>query len=647
MTAVPNFWGYTHAAELRFQRCLRGYCCMSPACRRHDECAPHRAGRLCGRCVAGYSEALFSPRCLPHAECDDTWLWPLVVGSGVLYFLALLYETVLRELLTSHVISCRRLLCSRLGRAKPRSAASAPSTSTAAAPAFAAAAASVVTAAETRPTSSADVTAAETRRTSPADVTAAETRVMSPADVTNDESTRDSNSGDALMIILVYYFQDVKLLHYKMENTFDWIEHDLLLASAPSGILGLRQKWMYYMHCICLLAGLTPTTRLLLIASFVPYVWLHFALAYCVYQAYAWRRRRAHPTGDGRSPADTCPCQLAMGLMLSLLFTYQKLATTSFTLLNSVQIGNESVLFFDGTLLGFCLQHCAVMAYVTCCVLPFPLALLLGAGLLHLQSGFISLTHFFCACFLPLPFVVHWAAVRLRLCGERQRVAPRRPLSAESRAVLRVVQVPFRTTASAGGGAWPPACGAGVVLAGRLVLMLFSSFVINPLVRMICMLSYCFVILLNHMHVLPYKEARVNAAASVSASALLVVGGINLVRAGFEAAEYVPLGPNRIIMQVLDEVDDVLMFWLPVSVVSVTLAGLGTVLAFVAVKATCVWWGGSDTMVSNGLASDFTALNGLDSETTVSNRLVVVFLFTRLRMCRCRSLQNTLSSAYR
>jgi len=39
------------------------------------------------------------------------------------------------------------------------------------------------------------------------------------------------------------------------------------------------------------------------------------------------------------------------------------------------------------------------------------------------------------------------------------------------------------------------------------------------------------------------------------------VATINLLRAGFEAAEYVPRGPNAYLMNVLEEVENLLMLW--------------------------------------------------------------------------------------
>ena len=55
---------------------------------------------------------------------------------------------------------------------------------------------------------------------------------------------------------------------------------------------------------------------------------------------------------------------------------------------------------------------------------------------------------------------------------------------------------------------------------------------------------------MHHMYVRPYKTTNGNLAGALSAGALMVVGAINLLRAGFEAAEYIPQGPNKMLMQV-------------------------------------------------------------------------------------------------
>ena len=74
----------------------------------------------------------------------------------------------------------------------------------------------------------------------------------------------------------------------------------------------------------------------------------------------------------------------------------------------------------------------------------------------------------------------------------------------------------------------------------------------------------CFIILMHHMYVRPYKVNRVSLAGAFSASALLMVGTINLMRACFKAAEYIPQGPYKILMEVCEDIENTLVLWLHV-----------------------------------------------------------------------------------
>ncbi len=90
----------------RFQHCPKGYCCLTPRCPAIDTCAAHRHGRLCGRCVPGYSEALFTPSCVPNEKCGPIWLIPFYIGLGITYTLFLLFQTDLKQFLFSEPIKC-------------------------------------------------------------------------------------------------------------------------------------------------------------------------------------------------------------------------------------------------------------------------------------------------------------------------------------------------------------------------------------------------------------------------------------------------------------------------------------------------------------------------------------------------------------
>jgi len=278
--------------------------------------------------------------------------------------------------------------------------------------------------------------------------------------------------------------------------------------------------------------------------------------------------------------------KLSTGFVLALLFTYQKLATTSFTLLNCVPVGNISVLFVQGTIECYQTWQYVVAAYAATCIIPFCAALLIGPGLL--KDRLIGLTELFLAFLLPLPFLVRWCWLcfgRYRRCGGAfppDEATSTALLGPEAKSVIETLQGPFKDSDNRVFGS---ICRQGMLIGRRLVLVLLYTFVNNTLMRTQCTMLLCFVNLLHHVHTLPYRDRRGNAAGTASAVALVVVATINLLRAGFEAAEYVPRGPNAYLMNVLEEVENCLMLWLPGAVMGFVVLLLTAKLIYLAVQA--------------------------------------------------------------
>jgi hypothetical protein len=262
------------------------------------------------------------------------------------------------------------------------------------------------------------------------------------------------------------------------------------------------------------------------------------------------------------SPNSAFQTRLSNAFMLALLFLYQMLATTAFTLLNCVPIGNQSVLFIDGSVECYSQWQYYVAAYAACSIVPFSFVLLLGPSLM--QKRQLSLSVFFVACIFPLPFVVH--CYFIKLIGRMTKVcqgSSSSPPKPEATCVIKVLQGPFREINAVVVG---PICWAGVQMIRRLILVLLFTFINFTVVRLISMVFVTFLFLLQHVYVQPYKDPIVNPAATASFSALLTIGGINLIRAGFDSAEYVPQGPNAELVYYMRETENVLMFWLPLCI---------------------------------------------------------------------------------
>ena len=338
------------------------------------------------------------------------------------------------------------------------------------------------------------------------------------------------------LIFLNILFQDALLLQVSTVYVKAESKGEQVLKTVLSGLFKFQLDVFELIEEVCAIPDMTSVPKVATKALIVPFVITIFSSMYilncCV-------RLTKHKTYD-LNPESTRILQtanvrksfstrLSSGFILALLFTFQKMGTTVFVLLNCVPIKDESVLFIDGTITCYQYWQYGVMAYAICGVTPFFLVLMFGPGLLSRRR--ICLGEFFLACLFPLPALLIWACRRLwRHQEERTRG---KPLPDDVTAILEVLQGPFRTFNIG-------ICWSGVLIGRRLCLVLAYTFINDTLIRLLVMLLSCFVILLHHVHVQPYRDMRGNIAGTASAAALVTLGSINLVRAGFEAAgEYI------------------------------------------------------------------------------------------------------------
>lgn len=306
-----------------------------------------------------------------------------------------------------------------------------------------------------------------------------------------------------------------------------------VLKSVLSGLFKFQLDVFELIEEVCAVPDMTPVPKVATKALIVPFVIIMFSTMYILNCCVRLTRHKTYDPSPESTHilqisriGKTFSTRLSSGFILALLFTFQKMGTTVFVLLNCVPVEGESVLFIDGTVTCYQYWQYGVITYAVCCVTPFFLVLMFGPTLLARRR--ICLGEFFVACLFPLPALLVWACRRLwRPDGERAR---RKPLPDDVRSVLEVLQGPYRQFERTG------ICWAGVLIGRRLVLVLAYTFINDTLIRLLVMLLSCFLILLHHVHVQPYRDMRGNIAGTASAAALVTLGSINLVRAGFEAA---------------------------------------------------------------------------------------------------------------
>ena len=545
ITSVANFWGYNKNSTVRFQHCPPGYCCSSPKCPSINACDNHRIGRLCGRCIDGYSEALFSPACVPNDKCGPIWLYVFSISLGFIYTLFLLFQTDLREFLFLEPIRCGIISSGVESINKSFNFKN------------------KVHLKVQRNQESAESKFIQTMNHSNPENGKENNHVSCSTTVQDnnvlDDTIEPTDPGSGYLIILFYYFQDALLLHVKTVYVSDESKSEKIVKTVLSSILKFELDVFELVDEVCVLPDMSAAPKIATKALIVPYVILSFLIMYIIHKWFSIlkgkhsceTRRMINQQHNYRK---TYATRLASGFILALLFTFQKLGTTIFMLLNCVPVDGENVLFFDGTVVCYQYWQYAAIAYSILCVTPLFLVLMIGPRLMH--KGIISLLQFFVACLCPLPFILCWL---YKGYFRRQLQKVKRPLPENVGAVLQILQGPFKENCYG-------ICWSGVLIGRRLVLILLYTFVNDSLVRLLAMLLACFVILLHHVHAQPYKKVKGNIAGTVSAAGLVILGSINLVRAGFEAAEYTPTGPNAFLMNVFDEIENTLLLWFPLTV---------------------------------------------------------------------------------
>ncbi|CAD5112800.1 DgyrCDS2010 [Dimorphilus gyrociliatus] len=519
--AIPNFWGYiVKGKEVVFQHCPQNYCCSNLPCSSMSECAPFREGILCGRCRQGYSEGYFSTYCLLNKECTKWWTITLVVGlqSTFVVLLTILllfhedFEDFIKSTCCKRKSSVLKIPCENHIDLND----------------------------DTEPLNISKKT-----------ITSMQIGESSASEelLRKDESINDKNG---LLIIFVYYLQDAWLLHIDTVYTNFTKGYLKYLKNMLSGFFHLRIDILFnfledFLGRICPIKDLTPILKVSLLSVDILGFFILFLFLFIISKLL---KNSGTVTGSRRS----FKTRLTKAFTVFILFIFQKMTITAFKFLNCIDINDEKVLFIDGTVKCYQPFQLGIIGLVTLFIIPIPLVIMFGPRLL--KEKLISLGSFFFGCLFPLPTFAIWI-YKYRKQNATVKVSP------ESEALLDLLQSPFKQFGAT--------CWSGKLMIGRLLLILFYSFINNSLYRLLCMLSCCCVTFWYIVQSNPYTTSKSNTAAILSSAALVAVAGINLVKAGFESAEYHPQGPNWLLVTVFEQVENILLVWFPLLISGLTI----------------------------------------------------------------------------
>ena len=551
--SLPGYWGNKDGPSFLFVRCPSKYCCEDSPCPGVSSCAEGRHGTLCGRCITpNYTESLFTKKCVSSTACVHGWAFAATVFIAMFYAVAMLLH---RDLKNQIVI-----MFSILKGDESRGVNYFPYTN------------KMIY--EKQPKRRgikvevegvASVTDANSGKITSGNMT-----------VTNGNATRNSESNADLegenltekkkdtssksVQLLLYYIQDAQLFSVSYAN-LDLVEGHVV-RTAFLGIAQFSLDIVILVSNVCIPEPFThPTGKLLLKSIIGPLVLVMYALGFLMVK-------------------NTCSLnmknilypRMITATLLTILFSYQKIIFTTFTLLKCVTIGDSRVMFVDGHVTCFSSWQYVFFFLVIFNFFPFTLSLLFLPW--RLAEGDISLKQFFIACLFPIPFFIYWlisGRYQSKLKTKTEKKQKHQYDDASTNAVLKIFHNAYNNNVSlplAGKISW-----VGVIKCRRLAMILVYAFVETPLYRVVLLLTITLAHLIHHTIVKPYRENSTGLAAIFSMLATFAIAIVNLIRATLEFVEYKLSDRDQVLLQILDMTEDVLLIWFPLLLITLCLAG--------------------------------------------------------------------------
>ena len=517
VTAKPNFWGYKTNMRVEFVQCPPGYCCKTEDCVNYYSCNGKRSGTLCGQCPAGFSESLFTTRCITNTKCSLTYFFIFgMITFLVIYVVFFLYHKEILNFFRTNLFSKR--LSFPIGNRHDQ------------------------------------------------------------GNICNTDGNVSSFGG--MIKIFFYYYQVCNLLSRftgsskgeefisNFEDAISRIMNMVLinlpfskcpfknLRPIPKAVV-VHSVGYYLLGLLCLLHLFN---KLFLFSRRLMRGRDSVTASQCI------TTRSNHESGVS---ALSFSQRLVSAFTYISLLMYASSAQLCLSLLHCVPVGENQVLFLDGNVKCYQPFQFFLIAYMVSSILPFCLVPVLGSYLL--KFGRIRVKQFCAACIFPLPFCCFWMYLLLKnsRCKNQgtystiknndevtdeqgnndtesfnreeitfQSCTVSNGTTSSESVILSVLLGPFRSHRTfvcfpASHIPWE-----GCLIFRRLVLIIVLTFVYNIQLRLFLTLTLCVGILMFHMFVNPFQRKRDNVLESFSLGTHVVLCGLTLIKALYYGEDY-------------------------------------------------------------------------------------------------------------
>eukprot|EP00112_Aurelia_sp_Birch-Aquarium-sp1_P022878 Seg660.7 transcript_id=Seg660.7/GoldUCD/mRNA.D3Y31 product="hypothetical protein" protein_id=Seg660.7/GoldUCD/D3Y31 len=586
--AKDNHWG--HGGETKenitFVQLPRDYGCSSKECVTYNSCAKHRQGDLCGTCVPGYSESVFSSKCVPNENCRRIRFW--LVGALVLtvYLIFFLYKIEIINFIKSQLMMVLQSLKGVIKEEHDNQLAITVdpyghsiqhskrddeinqiednNEETCTIRENCAQGISQLGLVSNHGNNKGSCIAREDQRRNASKSNVNRNVVVEQNEaaehltiITNDDAIEDEEQANHSPCVdcsqgrqdveiqdqldtedsdVFTGFRKIIFYFYQIENILRAYHSDIgshvfqLVRQAVSGIFNFEFSTGEGGSFSCALFDVTPIWKVILRLSFVATVFTVLIVIFVIAKVYNYLRDKFRKETIYQQMAKTGKTNFRVRVLLVLfemvLLSYAAVTKALFALLTCVKVGNKQLLLIQGEIHCYGSWQYGLVCVGLCWVIPFCLFVTFLPALL--QDKKIGQTGVFLGCAFPLPGLIY--AFCQKKNGEQER--PEHNQSKENdvtNGVLKFLVGPFKSS-SKHQSRWE-----GVYLARRLILVSVNAFVQDQIYKLYAMLLIQVLFLSHHQQVKPFKSKSLNVLETISLIAQIMITAVNT----FAAYDYI------------------------------------------------------------------------------------------------------------
>ena len=463
LTSRGNFYGFLNVNNfVEFIPCPEKYCCSTEEapCTSYNTCNSNRIGILCGRCAEGYYLSYFSNKCIPLTKCTGytrSLFWILYFTSAVTLTLILCF--------TEDVYNVLRMFFSLLKKKIIRYY-----------------------------YKNENECENENLRLLQTDKTAPPSYDIMPR---NDKQTETNFpcqiSFSAIFNILVSFYQLQNLLQVPVDDKNQWSLISLISDFFNLNVMierldkycPLKEKDAVYRNALKNM--FFPISMVLTVVLFM------YIRKFCIFFKYNVLQTSPQ-TNRSRKKRVSLTQRFYVGYYIVMAFSYEKLSSIAFSLINCIKINGLSVLYIAGDVKCFTSWQIFNIIFLALWVIPFPLVVTIGYYLLKKKEISVWI---FLVCITFPPLLVIFCFI-IKCCHFPVRTKSK---GRNEQAIINNLQEIFEEPYK-----WNYFWWESWTLYERLIVACITTYVIDPVVRLCALAPVILFFLWFHYWSKPFKH---------------------------------------------------------------------------------------------------------------------------------------------